>query len=177
MMMKTKFFTTACLVTLGVPFTYGLAHYPESAARTPYVMVDAHAHNEADVELLARTMWGEARNQGDEGMEAVCRVILNRQGTKDKWKTIEAVITDPKQFSVWNKHNVNNSKARKVFHNKQYKRALQIARICLYRSHEDITQGATHYHATYVNPSWSRKLEKTVVIGDHIFYKKKRGRT
>lgn len=173
MLMKTKFFTAACLVTIGVPFVYGLHNYPVSAARMPYVMVDTYAHDEADVELLARTMWGEARNQGDTGMEAVCRVILNRQGTKDKWETIEAVITDPKQFSVWNQHNVNNSKARKVFHNKQYKRALQIARTCLYRSHEDITEGATHYHASYVNPSWARKLEKTVVIGDHIFYKEK----
>ena len=172
-MMKIKVFVAGCLLTISIPFVYAISKAPEAGARAPYVMVDAYALDEADVELIARTMWGEARDQGDVGMEAVCHVILNRKGTKDKWETIEAVIRDPKQFSVWNKHNVNKPKAAKVFHNKEYKRALQIARTCLYRSHEDITEGATHYHASYVSPSWSRKLEKTVVIGDHIFYKEK----
>ena len=34
----------------------------------------------------------------------------------------------------------------------------------------DVTEGATYYHADYVNPGW--KLPKTAVIGRHIFYKK-----
>ena len=35
----------------------------------------------------------------------------------------------------------------------------------------DITDGATHYHADYVTPSWARTKTKTIEIGDHIFYK------
>jgi spore germination cell wall hydrolase CwlJ-like protein len=35
----------------------------------------------------------------------------------------------------------------------------------------DITKGATHYHANYVNPDWAETKEKTVEIDDHIFYK------
>ena len=35
----------------------------------------------------------------------------------------------------------------------------------------DITDGATHYHATYVSPSWSKALQKVVQIEAHIFYK------
>ena len=34
---------------------------------------------------------------------------------------------------------------------------------------EDVTQGATYYHADYVNPQW--KLEKVKKIGHHIFYR------
>ena len=34
----------------------------------------------------------------------------------------------------------------------------------------DITDGATHYHADYVNPQWG--LPKTTQIGRHIFYKR-----
>jgi spore germination cell wall hydrolase CwlJ-like protein len=40
----------------------------------------------------------------------------------------------------------------------------------------DITDGATHYHATYVSPLWSDhpRVERTVRIGGHIFYKETR---
>ena len=35
----------------------------------------------------------------------------------------------------------------------------------------DVTNGATHYHAYYVKPSWSEKFTRTVRINDHIFYR------
>ena len=40
-----------------------------------------------------------------------------------------------------------------------------------YEKLDDITGGALFYHADYVKPRW--KLEKTAVIGRHIFYKDK----
>ena len=36
----------------------------------------------------------------------------------------------------------------------------------------DVTNGATYYHADYVNPKWTR-LQKEKQIGRHIFYKSK----
>jgi spore germination cell wall hydrolase CwlJ-like protein len=36
---------------------------------------------------------------------------------------------------------------------------------------EDVTDGATYYHADYVNPHW--KLQRVSQIGRHIFYKRK----
>jgi len=35
----------------------------------------------------------------------------------------------------------------------------------------DPTNGATHYHADYVNPSWADPRKKTVIIGRHAFYR------
>ena len=35
----------------------------------------------------------------------------------------------------------------------------------------DITDGATHYHADYVLPSWAKTKTKTIEIDDHIFYR------
>ena len=35
----------------------------------------------------------------------------------------------------------------------------------------DVTEGAMWYHATYADPDWASRLEKTVRINDHIFYK------
>jgi spore germination cell wall hydrolase CwlJ-like protein len=37
--------------------------------------------------------------------------------------------------------------------------------------------GATHYHANYVRPSWSRRLKRMDVIGRHVFYKLRPGQT
>ena len=34
-----------------------------------------------------------------------------------------------------------------------------------------ITEGATHYHATYVNPRWASTLQLVGRIGAHIFYR------
>jgi spore germination cell wall hydrolase CwlJ-like protein len=34
---------------------------------------------------------------------------------------------------------------------------------------DDVTYGATFYHADYVNPGW--KLQKVTKIGRHIFYR------
>ena len=35
-----------------------------------------------------------------------------------------------------------------------------------------LTGEATYYHNTAVSPNWTKKLERTAVIGDHIFYRK-----
>ena len=34
-----------------------------------------------------------------------------------------------------------------------------------------LTEGATHYHATYVKPKWARDLQLVGRIGVHIFYR------
>ena len=34
-----------------------------------------------------------------------------------------------------------------------------------------LTEGATHYHATYVNPRWASTLQLVGRIGAHIFYR------
>ena len=35
----------------------------------------------------------------------------------------------------------------------------------------DVTEGATHYHATYVYPDWAESKQKTVQINNHVFYR------
>tara|TARA_Y100000389_G_C17423552_1_gene498185 strand:- start:708 stop:1316 length:609 start_codon:yes stop_codon:yes gene_type:complete len=38
-----------------------------------------------------------------------------------------------------------------------------------------ITEGATHYHATYVSPKWAQDYTKIAQIGAHIFYRQEDG--
>ena len=39
------------------------------------------------------------------------------------------------------------------------------------RKYRGITEGATHYHATYVSPKWAPELDLVGRIGTHIFYR------
>ena len=39
-----------------------------------------------DIEIMAKTIYGEARGEGEEGMEAVACVIMNRYNAR-KWFT------------------------------------------------------------------------------------------
>jgi spore germination cell wall hydrolase CwlJ-like protein len=42
----------------------------------------------------------------------------------------------------------------------------------VYNGHlDDLVEGATHYHAYYVNPSWAETKTYVTRIDDHIFYR------
>jgi spore germination cell wall hydrolase CwlJ-like protein len=43
--------------------------------------------------------------------------------------------------------------------------------IMQYQQGRGLTEGATHYHATYVKPKWARDLQLVGRIGVHIFYR------
>jgi len=50
--------------------------------------------------------------------------------------------------------------------------AQQLAyRMYFYHDFRGLTEGATHYHANYVSPSWARTLTLTGTIGVHKFYR------
>ena len=50
--------------------------------------------------------------------------------------------------------------------------AQQIAyNMVIHKDARGITEGATHYHATYVTPRWARDLQLVGRIGVHIFYR------
>ena len=52
-----------------------------------------------------------------------------------------------------------------------WKRSDRLAALAL-RTSAPLKQvaAATHYHADYVSPRWSKKMEKLAKIGRHIFY-------
>jgi hypothetical protein len=72
-----------------------------SQPSAPAVVVD-----ETEVRLLAATVWGEARSEGEDGMRAVAHVMVNRIGQRFG-EDLATVILSPKQFSVWNRGDPN----------------------------------------------------------------------
>ena len=138
----------------------------------------ADFYRELEIDTLARTLWGEARGEGDMGMEAVANVILNRvkvaqeRGTYWWGNNIIQVCQKPYQFSCWNRSDPSFQKLQAVdAKNLYFATALRIARRAVINRLGDHTNGATHYHADYVSPYWAKGEAPTIIIGHHIFYK------
>ena len=66
---------------------------------------------EKDRDILARTLWGEARGEGAAGQIAVAWTIRNRvfDGKTNSWwgEGYAGVCQKPYQFSCWNKTDPN----------------------------------------------------------------------
>ena len=145
---------------------------------------------------LARNIYWEARNQSKLGMIAVGRVVINRVNSNRHPNTIcEVVHEGPTRESWKTKKNENLAdKDREFYPIKNrcqfswycdgagdevrqgeeaiYELANSIARnIVLHNKWAGIVEGATHYHANYVDPKWSDKDKLTVRIDDHLFFK------
>lgn len=126
-----------------------------------------------EVDTVARTIWGEARGEGERGMHAVANVIMNRARVGGWWGNSPVeVCLKPAQFSAWNRNDPNFDFARKVTtQDPQFRLALQIAGRAIAGTLDDITGGATHYfNPNVVLPSWASALTRLTDIGNHRFY-------
>lgn len=133
--------------------------------------------NEAQL-VLAQTMWGEARGEGDEGMRAVANVVMNRTALGGWWgDEVIAVCKKPWQFSAWNANDPNRPRMEKLrpggsdAEQAAFERAYVIAGRAIAGDLPDVTGGATHYHAPSVNPAWASSLTYIGKIGAHTFYR------
>ena len=122
------------------------------------------------VTCLARTIYWEAKGEGDAGMQAVANVVMNRLRHTGFPKTLCGVVTQGHeqgacQFSWWCDGKQDNAEEQVP-----YTLAKEIARKALNRQLADRTDGALYYHQG-VPPSWAKQYLKTVQIGRHVFYK------
>lgn len=132
---------------------------------------------EADV--LARTMWGEARGEPDPGMAAVAHVVLNRAAAQRWWgRAVIDVCKKPWQFSCWNAGPSRQKLLEVSASNRQFAHATGLAAQLLAmqpqeRARIDPTAGATHYYARALTqpPAWARGRTPCARIGGHDFFK------
>jgi spore germination cell wall hydrolase CwlJ-like protein len=126
---------------------------------------------EGAVTCLARTIYWEAKGEGDAGMQAVANVVMNRLRHKGFPKTICGVVKQGHeqgacQFSWWCDGQGDNAEEQKP-----YTLAKEIARKALNQQLPDRTDGALYYHHQRLAPSWSKEYVRTVEVGAHVFYK------
>ena len=131
----------------------------------------------SDQEIVAKTLWGEARDQGSEGMQAIANVIMRRAALGGWWgNNPRAVCLYPSQFSCWNPDtmahpNPNLSKMLAVTaSDPQYLEAMQIAGQAIAGQIENIVCDADSYkvHGTYAE--WAQGLTPITSVGAHDFY-------
>ena len=130
-----------------------------------------------ELEIFAKTLFGEARGEKLSGIEAVANVVLNRVKHAQKigkywWgNTIEEVCLKPFQFSCWNKNDPNHDLLiNDLKENKIYQVCERVAKRAIAGFLPDNTKGATHYHAKNINPMWSRCAVPSAEVGHHLFY-------
>jgi spore germination cell wall hydrolase CwlJ-like protein len=145
----------------------------ETISKTEAQAVDPIGKEPLDdaVTCLARTLYWEAKGEGDAGMQAVANVVMNRLRHKGFPNTICGVVTQGHeqgscQFSWWCDGQPDNSEEPEP-----YTLAKEIARKALNRQLEDRTDGALYYHNHGITPSWSKQYIRTVEVGAHVFYK------
>lgn len=135
-----------------------------------------------DLQIMARTLWGEARGEGIEGLEAVARVIINRYKAK-KWFTgyrvengrkipaIKETCLKKSQFSCWNKKDANYPKLLLVDEkNPVFVKCLDIAEKAIDGRLPDFTNNATFYHTRAIKPKWALHHSPCYETGGHLFY-------
>ena len=125
------------------------------------------------VDCLAENIYHEAAYEPIDGRVAVALVTLNRVYDPRYPNNICSVVKQRIKYTCQFSWYCESGK--RVRNITAYMEAKRIA-LHVYANYEqlkDVTHGALFYHADYVNPRW-RGVEKTVVIGRHIFYKEKK---
>lgn len=131
----------------------------------------------ADVEIAARTVYGEARGEPYAGKKAVAHVMINRWKAKVGWfrkdDTLATACQRHLQFSAWNERDANFEIMHKVDLNNMVFRECWCAVLEALNENardSDPTKGADHYHTISISPSWARGATPIASIGRHRFY-------
>jgi len=137
------------------------------------------AEDKPEMWCMAQNIYYEARGSNRADRAAVADVVLNRVQDSRYPNTICAVVQQgEKHASGQMKRNrcqfswYCDGKSDWPTDLDAWVDAQQIAyNIIIYNDYRGITEGATHYHAKYVNPKWARDLQLVGRIGVHIFYR------
>ena len=129
---------------------------------------------------LATAIYFEARGEPTVGQIAVANVIVNRTHDRRYPNTICEVVQQGPTYK-WSdnlpvRHRCQFSffcdgKPEEINDDSAFEKAVEIASRIISGDIDDLTDGATHYHATRILPEWASSKTETVTINNHIFYR------
>ena len=144
----------------------------------------------ADAECLAKNIYFEAGVESTAGKLAVANVTINRTSNKNYPNTICGVVQEGIHYynAAKDKHFPVRDRCQFSWYcdglldepreGRTWESAQELAERVLVNHYDkaliDITDGATHYHANWMEtyPSWSKKKKVMASIDRHIFYRK-----
>ena len=134
----------------------------------------------AAVMCLAMNLYHETRGETLAGNIAVGYVTMNRVADPRYPDTICGVVHQAK-YHGWDLVNPIKNRCQFSWYcdglsdtpqdGKAMLESVLIAKHIMAGTVTDISEGATHYHATYVNPYWADDMTVVLEVGQHIFYK------
>ncbi len=165
--------------------------YPPRQAVDPIVEALRRLNiSEADVDIMVRTVIGEAAREPDEGKIAVTWVILTRAMQNVRWYGGNSVTKvalhkstrvreNGKTVTTWQFEPWMSRRAelwRISRYSEHYRHTRELVVGCINGTHKDPTDGATHFLEPNVVmkrsgelPAWARGTGKK--IGSHVFFK------
>jgi N-acetylmuramoyl-L-alanine amidase len=154
-----------CSHLLAVALATTLALAPGASAQGVLGAADQNA------QCLALAMYWEAKNEGPDGMLAVASVVLNRVAHPEFPDTVCGVVeqggeSPPCQFSWW-----CDGKSDQPTDARAWASAKRMAQIALRSPPSDHTRGALFFHNPAIATPWVRERQRTVQIGQHVFYR------
>ena len=127
----------------------------------------ADAAPDREQDCLASAVYFESRGEPIQGQLAVAQVVINRSVSGRYPPDVCDVITQHAQFSF-----VRNGRIPMADRaSEAWRKAVAIAHIAEDKlAQADVSSDVLWYHATYVAPSWGKRLTRQAQIGLHIFY-------
>lgn len=127
------------------------------------------------LDCLARNIYYEARGESPAGQYAVAEVTMNRTASALYPRTVCEVVYqknwDPLRNRYVGAFSWTEFDALDAPSGQAWRRALKIAEDVYYRRRAPELPGVLFYHATYVEPAWSKERERVAQIGRHVFYR------
>lgn len=125
-----------------------------------------------NLQVAARTLWGECRGEPEEGQRAVAHVLWNRVRDGRWGKRLATVCLARAQFSCWNATDPNRDQIAALADDDAALQTLSTI-LTAARNEVDPTRGASHYFSVSMiqPPKWSIGATFCGQIGRHRFYK------
>ena len=137
--------------------------------RSPFRLSDREAR------CLARTVFFEARGESLRGQLAVAMVVRNRMRHATFPGNACTVIHQVAAFSWYSDGKSDDpTDYRGPANRTAWVSSRRLVDALRRNRMADPTDGADHYHATYVSPDWSRHFAQTAHIGEHLFFRGRR---
>lgn len=173
MMMLRMLVAVAAMTTLhsGGAMAQGPARPPYHLALVEDAAVPALDADPRELECLALTVYFEGRGESPEGQAAVAHVAMNRAAAESYPDSVCRVVQQggkvpPCQFGWWCDR-VPDAPTDQA----AWLHARHVARMVLAGHRADPTGGALYFHATALDPAWSRRKVAARVIGRHVFFR------
>ncbi|KPK33235.1 MAG: hypothetical protein AMJ66_05650 [Betaproteobacteria bacterium SG8_40] len=137
--------------------------------------VAANDTKQRELTCLAKNVYYEARGEPLEGQFGVAEVTMNRVVDSRYPGTICEVVYQ-QRWDYLRKRNVGAFSWTEFDmveepQGRAWTTAMSVADAAFHGRRTQMLQGAVHYHAEHIQPSWSRGKEPVARIGRHTFYR------